>query len=39
MTRSLWKGPFVDMYLVKKAEAVKNLEEMMLLKLGQEDRQ
>ena len=24
MTRSLWKGPFVDMYLVKKAEAVKN---------------
>ena len=24
MTRSVWKGPFVDMYLIKKAEAVKN---------------
>ena len=23
MSRSVWKGPFVDMYLVKKAEAVK----------------
>ena len=23
MTRSLWKGPFVDMYLIKKAEIVK----------------
>ena len=23
MTRSTWKGPFVDMYLIKKAEAVK----------------
>ena len=24
MTRSVWKGPFVDMYLLKKAESVKN---------------
>ena len=24
MTRSVWKGPFVDMYLIKKAEAVRN---------------
>ncbi len=23
MTRSVWKGPFVDGYLIKKAEAVK----------------
>ena len=29
MTRSVWKGPFVDMYLIKKAETVlKTLEEM-----------
>ena len=24
MSRSVWKGPFVDVYLIKKAEAVKN---------------
>ena len=24
MTRSVWKGPFVDGYLLKKAEAVRN---------------
>ena len=24
MTRSIWKGPFVDMYLMKKAETVKS---------------
>ena len=24
MTRSVWKGPFVDMYLIKKAEAVRS---------------
>ena len=24
MTRSVWKGPFVDMYLMKKAEKVKD---------------
>ena len=24
MARSVWKGPFVDMYLIKKAEAVKS---------------
>ena len=24
MSRSVWKGPFGDMYLVKKAETVKN---------------
>ena len=24
MSRSVWKGPFVDMYLMKKAEAVKS---------------
>ena len=24
MTRSVWKGPFVDGYLLKKAEAVQN---------------
>ena len=24
MSRSVWKGPFVDMYLIKKAQAVKN---------------
>ena len=24
MSRSVWKGPFVDMYLIKKAETVKN---------------
>ena len=24
MTRSVWKGPFVDMYLMKKAETVKS---------------
>ena len=24
MSRSVWKGPFVDMYLVKKAEVVRN---------------
>ena len=24
MSRSVWKGPFVDMYLMKKAETVKN---------------
>ena len=24
MSRSVWKGPFVDMYLLKKAESVKN---------------
>ena len=24
MSRSVWKGPFVDMYLLKKAEAVKS---------------
>ena len=29
MSRSVWKGPFVDMYLMKKAETVKILEEMM----------
>ena len=23
MSRSVWKGPFVDVYLIKKAEAVK----------------
>ena len=39
MTRSVWKGPFVDMYLIKKAENVKNhLEETMLLRLGLEDQ-
>ena len=29
MTRSVWKGPFVDGYLLKKADAVRNSEEMM----------
>ena len=24
MSRSVWKGPFVDVYLIKKAEAVKS---------------
>ena len=24
MSRSVWKGPFVDMYLIKKAETVKS---------------
>ena len=24
MARSVWKGPFVDVYLIKKAEAVKS---------------
>ena len=24
MSRSVWKGPFVDMYLMKKAETVKS---------------
>ena len=24
MARSVWKGPFVDIYLIKKAEAVRN---------------
>ena len=24
MSRSVWKGPFVDMYLLKKAESVSN---------------
>ena len=24
MSRSVWKGPFVDIYLIKKAEAVRN---------------
>ena len=27
MTRSVWKGPFVDITLIKKAEKSLNLEE------------
>ena len=36
MTRSVWKGPFVDGYLIKKADVVENQVEMMLLKHGQD---
>ena len=33
----VWKGPYVDSYLLKKAEMIDNQVEMMLLKLGLED--
>ena len=32
MSRSVWKGPFIDVYLLKKAEAVKNsMKKMKIL--------
>ena len=36
MSRSIWKGPFVDGYLLKKADVARESVEMMLLKHGQE---
>ena len=39
MTRSVWKGPFVDMQLIKKAEKVTESGRKKLLKPGQEDQQ
>ena len=38
MSRSIWKGPFVDGYLLKKAEVARDSEKRCLLKLGQEDQ-
>lgn len=32
MTRSIWKGPFVDGYLVKKVEKVKSLNKHEMIK-------
>ena len=38
MTRSVWKGPFVEESLIKKAEKQKNESGKNLLKLGQENQ-
>ena len=38
MARSVWKGPFVDINLLKKLKKYLTLEEKKLLKLGQEDQ-
>ena len=35
MARSVWKGPFVESYVLKKAEAARELEEKILLNLEQ----
>ena len=37
MTRSVWKGPFVDMYLIKKAEKVQGLRTSMQCYLDQSE--
>ncbi len=34
MARSVWKGPFVDMTLIKKAEKVANLNTVMSNSFG-----
>ena len=34
MTRSVWKGPFVDGYLLKKADAVQNTGRNDVIKTG-----
>ena len=38
MTRSVWKGPFVEESLIKKAEKQKMSLVKSLLKLGQENQ-
>ena len=38
MTRSVLKGPFVDITLIKKAEKLSQSGRKEVLKLGQEDR-
>ena len=39
MSRSIWKGPFVDPSLIKKVEKQKMMELLYQLKLGQENQQ
>ena len=37
MTRSVWKGPFVDITLLKKAQAVSNSGKKEVIKTWAED--
>ena len=37
MSRSVWKGPFVEDSLIKKVEKIKTIQEKNQLRLGQED--
>ena len=39
MARSVWKGPFVDLQLVKKAEKTQQSGRKEVIKTGQEDQQ
>ena len=38
MTRSVWKGPFVDSHLLKKVKAASDLVAIVSLRLGLEDQ-
>ena len=38
MARSVWKGPFVESYVLKKAEAARRSEEKILLRFGAENQ-
>ena len=38
MSRSVWKGPFVDPSLLKKVEKLKGQQTLLQLKLGQENQ-
>ena len=39
MARSVWKGPFVDQYILKKAEAARASGRKDVIKYGAEDLQ